>query len=106
MTEAELQQAVSDLVALYGWAAYHTYDSRRSEPGFPDLVVGHAGRGELFVAELKSEKGRLTAAQESWLSLFEAAGVETHILRPAQLGWVAWRLGPRGYRTRDVGAVI
>ena len=39
MNEAELQRNVLSLAAMTGWLAYHTYDSRRSQAGFPDLVL-------------------------------------------------------------------
>ena len=56
-----------------GYMVYHTHNSRRSEPGFPDLVMI---RGELLVAaELKrSEKERPTAEQLNWMAAF--AGVK------------------------------
>ncbi len=65
LTETELQQKITDRAELLGWLVYHTYDSRRSAPGFPDLVLARKGR-VLFV-EVKSEKGRLSRAQAKWL---------------------------------------
>ena len=38
--------------------------------GWPDLVLLHPERGQLLVAECKSEKGRVTPAQERWLEAF------------------------------------
>ena len=64
ITEKAFQQAVVDLARLNGWLCYHTYDSRRSEAGFPDLVLVK-GRVLIF-AELKKEKGRLTKDQAAW----------------------------------------
>ena len=36
-TEKGFQAAVVELARLRGWLVYHTYDSRRSAKGFPDL---------------------------------------------------------------------
>ena len=56
MSEKDWQQAVIDYARLRGYLVYHTHDSRRSEPGFPDLICLRAGR--LVVMELKSAGGR------------------------------------------------
>lgn len=80
ITEAELQTAVIDAARLFGYLAYHTHDSRRSSPGFPDLVVCRPDR--VMFIELKSDKGRLTVDQTHWLQVLEKAGSEVHIFRP------------------------
>ena len=75
VTEAAWQ---ADIIAavrkLYGNHAmvYHTFDSRRSDAGFPDLVIwlpaslNHAPR--LLFLELKDEKHEATPAQAAWIS--------------------------------------
>lgn len=85
MTEAQLLQAVRDVAKLRGWLAYHTHDSRRSEPGFPDLVLVHPRTGDLVVAELKATKGRVSHAQQAWIDALAAAGITVHVWRPAHL---------------------
>jgi hypothetical protein len=72
VTEAQLQQMVIDLARYCGYLAYHTYDSRRSQRGFPDLVLVHQQTGRLMFVELKSEKGRIRPEQKVWL---EALGM-------------------------------
>jgi len=69
VTEAQWQQQVVDLAKLGGWRSYHTFDSRRSAPGFPDLTLVRPP--ELVFAELKAEKGRTTPEQEAWLEDLE-----------------------------------
>lgn len=83
MTEKELQQSVLDLARARGWRCYHTFDSRRSEPGFPDAVLI---RGERLLAiEFKSEKGKLTPEQQAWLEAFRDVWVvEAIVVRPAR----------------------
>ena len=65
ISEAAFQDKVIRLAKGAGWMVYHTYDSRRSEAGFPDLVLAHRDRGVIF-AELKSASGKLTPAQQDW----------------------------------------
>jgi hypothetical protein len=64
--EADFLRAVTDLATLAHWLVYHTYDSRRSQAGFPDLVLV---RGEkLIFAELKTNRGRVRPSQWEWLN--------------------------------------
>ena len=49
-------------------------------PGFPDLMLLKPGR--LIVAEVKSQKGRLTFAQEVWLEAFRETHAEVYVWRP------------------------
>ncbi len=80
LTEAAFLQMVRDLARLCGWLVYHPHDSRRSEAGFPDLLLL---RGDvLLVAELKTDRGRLTPAQELWLLRFRTAGIPASVWRP------------------------
>jgi len=80
--EKELQQAIYDCARYLGWLAYHVYDARRSTPGFPDLVLIRPPR--LIVAELKTEKGKLSDAQVLWMAKFRALpDVETYVWRPS-----------------------
>jgi hypothetical protein len=87
--EKDFQQQVVDICELYDLAFYHTHDSRRSVAGFPDLVV--VG-GSVLYAELKTETGRVSKAQQWWIDRLEAAGEEVHVWRPSDLGDIAERL--------------
>ena len=92
MHERDWQAIVVDAAKLNGWRVYHTFDSRRSEPGFPDLVMVRGGR--LIAAELKSETGRPTRAQVDWLRDLEAVeSVETYLWRPSDWEQVCEKLG-------------
>lgn len=82
MTEKQLQGVVVQLARLNGWLAYHTFDSRRSEPGFPDLVLVRGVR--ILYRELKTEKGRVTVPQQAWLDALAAAWADVAVWRPAQ----------------------
>ncbi len=81
-SERAFQAQVIALAKLTGWRIYHTYDSRRSEPGFPDLILI---RGSVLLAiELKSETGKPTAEQLAWLGSFAGVQrVESSLWRPS-----------------------
>lgn len=70
--EKAMQASVVEAAHLGGWLCYHTHDSRRSTPGFPDLVLVR-GRRCLFV-ELKAAGGRVSDAQNAWIRALTAAG--------------------------------
>ena len=79
VTERELLDAVRDACRWAGLLCYHTHDSRRSEPGWPDLVV--VGKSVLY-RELKSDRGRLTPDQRTWLDRLSQAGADADVWRP------------------------
>lgn len=62
VTEREWQRQVIDALTLHNWTIYHTHDSRRSNPGWPDLFAVHPA-GDCFAAELKRETGKVTPEQ-------------------------------------------
>lgn len=85
-SEKQFQDAVITTAKSMGYTLiYHTYDSRRSEPGFPDLILIHPGKGITLWRELKSAKGRLSPAQKKWIEGARAAGNDIDVWRPADL---------------------
>lgn len=82
MIEREWQAQVVRYARDLGWSVFHVANSKRSEPGWPDLALV---RDRLVMAELKTETGRISPDQERWLALLEAAGVETYLWRPSDL---------------------
>lgn len=83
MSENDLLSKVRGLAATLGWLVYHTHDSRRSEPGFPDLVLVHGAR--LLYRELKTAKGKVTPEQAAWLGALSDARADVGIWRPMDL---------------------
>lgn len=80
--EKDFQGFVVSLAGFTGWAIYHTYDSRKSTAGFPDLVMLRGN--EMIVAELKSEAGKVTPPQQKWLDAFKAVHIiEVAVWRPS-----------------------
>ena len=59
--ESGFQAAIVDLVKATGNRAYHTYNSKKSEPGFPDLTIyGPVG---FLMVETKRVKTKCTIPQ-------------------------------------------
>lgn len=87
VTEKEFLASFVAYARLRGWLVYHTHDSRRSDPGFPDLVLV---RGDVLVfAELKTETGRVSRAQSAWLAaLADATDGRAFIWRPSSWGLI------------------
>lgn len=71
-SEAAFQTQVLNLAGYYGWRSYHTHDSRRSQAGFPDLVLVRGA--ELIFAELKTDTGRLRPEQQEWIAALKHVG--------------------------------
>src|SRR5262252_4438256 len=91
LAEAGLLEHIRALARRSGWLCYHTHDSRRSEAGFPDLVLvkpASAQRvGRLLFVEVKTAQGKLTAEQMQWLEVLRhsVGGVEVYCWRPQDL---------------------
>jgi len=83
MTEKDLLEQCRAAAKGLGLLCYHTHDSRRSEPGFPDLVI--VGRRGVLIRELKRQRGAVTSAQSAWLDALTTAGADADVWRPADL---------------------
>lgn len=83
MSEDELQAKVEALAREFGWIFYHTHDSRRSQKGFPDLVM--VRRGRIIWRELKTMTGKPTPEQRTWLDALAKANADVGIWRPIDL---------------------
>lgn len=81
MTERQLQDLIVSAAKLAGWLVFHDHDSRRNEPGFPDLVLVRGS--ECLFVELKSEKGRVRPEQRVWLAAIEKVDtISSGVVRP------------------------
>lgn len=97
-SEKSWQSDVLKVARLQGWKHYHTHDSRRSNPGFPDLILVRPPR--VIAAELKAVDGTVSPDQEEWLTLLSMSGVETYVWRPADMAEVAVILGRKPLPSR------
>lgn len=80
MTETQLQQRVIDTAKVLGWRVAHIRPARtdkgwrtpyQGHAGLPDLILARGSR--VLLVELKTDAGKVSLDQRSWL---EAAGVE------------------------------
>jgi len=83
MKEKEFQSMVEDIAELRGWTFYHTRNSIGSQKGFPDLVMLRGERE--VVAELKSQKGKISEEQKDWLEKYKLVGAEVFLWRPSDI---------------------
>ena len=83
-SEAVFQARVLKLAENASWLCYHTQDSRRSRPGFPDVVLVRDGR--VIFAELKREGGKLRPEQAVWVdALSQCEGVSVYVWMPSDI---------------------
>src|SRR5690349_561238 len=83
--EKDWHLIVEQFARIMGWTHYHTYDSRKSDPGFPDLVLIRDDR--LIFVELKAQRGKLSPDQERWQELiYGVAGA-----CPAHVSYYCWK---------------
>ncbi|WP_431991965.1 VRR-NUC domain-containing protein [Streptomyces albogriseolus] len=98
-SEEQWRRQVRDIATRYGWRLqYHTADSRRSDPGWPDEVFGHLGQRRTLFVEFKTDTGRIRPAQREWLAHLADSGFEVALWRPRDLPTVLQVLGPARQR--------
>ena len=84
MTERKLSQNIVDEARNLGWLVNRPWLSIHSPKGFPDLVLTRGGMIAFW--ELKSEKGRVSEAQQEWLdALALVPGIDVRVVRPDDL---------------------
>lgn len=97
MSEADFQRTVLEMAAACGWRRFHARKTARTrrdgaivhhtsysgDGGFPDLVLAHPQKGVIF-AELKSERGSTTDAQDDWLAVLRTATADCGQTQPGQ----------------------
>lgn len=84
MTERQLQDRIIEAATRGGWRHYHTHDSRRSDPGWPDIVLVRGRR--MLVLELKRRTGRVSVHQRGWIdALQQVDTLDVRVVRPDDL---------------------
>lgn len=80
VSEREFMDALISVADTFSWMVYHTHDSRRSQAGFPDLVLCKPPR--LLIWEAKRQDGRVKPEQRRWIEALAACGVDARVVRP------------------------
>lgn len=89
MSEAEFTETVIQLAKFHGWTVTHfrpAWTERgwrtplEGHKGFPDLVLARGG--VVLIAELKTEKGKVTKEQQRWAA---EIGAQYRLWRPHDL---------------------
>ena len=83
LSEKDFQAQIVELAEKIGWRKYHTYDSRRSDPGFPDLVLALVPRLIFVECKLDKASSKLTQNQRDWLEILKLCGQEVYVWRPS-----------------------
>lgn len=81
ISEYQLQIMLMETGLNVGWLIHHETDSRKSYPGFPDLVCVHPRYGIVYI-ELKAERGYLDQDQYDWRDYLVSAGANYYVFRP------------------------
>lgn len=110
-SEKLFQDKVVQIAKMNGWLVAHQVphqvrpgEWRSDTTGFPDLVLMHPTRGIIF-AELKTEVGKLTTEQTTWLRGLSHFA-ECYVWRPTDLQEIAGRLGTASVYTTAIGAAV
>lgn len=85
ISENQLLANVRKEAKAAGWETYHTHNSRRSESGWPDLVLGSTRQHRTLFIELKTRTGTVSKNQQKWLDLLAESGNEVAVWRPADM---------------------
>ena len=91
MPEKTFMSQIIQVARLHGWITYHTFYSRRSPEGFPDLAVvrPELGRGDVYLWEVKSRTGKVNMAQQLWLNALDGKRITAGLVRPADFADLA-----------------
>ena len=90
MKEQDFLNNVVDLAHLRGWKVHHSRPAwtelgwrtaLQGDAGFPDLFL--ARQPDIIVAELKSDKGKLSELQTEWIEVLKSCpGIKFYLWRP------------------------
>lgn len=97
--EGTLQTRLRAVATGAGYLYYHTYSSKRSDPGWPDTAICHPDGGPLFLWELKRQdvSAQPSSFQRRWLeALSKVTHVHASLYRPSDWETILTHLSRRG----------
>lgn len=80
LTEKQWQRLVTDTADLFGWMWEHFPQMTGNPKGFPDLLL--IRDGVVIFAELKTNTGKVSEAQDLWHGRAWHHGVDVYVWRP------------------------
>lgn len=80
LSEEDFQHTIVLALEALGYRTYHTHDSRRSDPGYPDITA--VGCGRLLHIEVKVGRNRPSQEQLAWLHDLADNGFESYLVYP------------------------
>jgi hypothetical protein len=83
LSEKELAQNIIREARLLCWRVHYAWTSVHSPRGWLDLVLCRLP--VILFVELKSEAGKLTTDQQSWLQALRGCGLHAYVWRPSDL---------------------
>ena len=88
LSEKAFMAAVVRLARQQQYMVYHTWSSKRSPEGFPDLICARTGT-PLLAIECKTDMGQVTSPQHAWLAILAGCtGVVAEVWRPADMAHI------------------
>ncbi len=67
LSEEDWQQQIITCARANGWLAYHTYMSKHSAEGFPDLVLVKPPRIIFWECKTERKRSQPSPEQEEWI---------------------------------------
>jgi hypothetical protein len=87
LPERDLQDNVLEMARWLNWLTYHTFDSRRSQPGLPDIIAIR-NQTVLWIELKKDDRARLRPEQQLWSEKLLEAGQDYR-----RWSWTSWLSG-------------
>ena len=94
--EAQFQATVIRLARDRGYLVYYTHNARHSPAGFPDLCIvdPRPGPGPCYLWELKTQRGKVSIEQLTWIAGLHGKTVDARVVRPQDMpNVVQWLTG-------------
>ena len=86
--ESDWQRVVVQALRANGWRVFVDRMAFRSDAGWPDVFAVHPGWSRLLWLECKTQRGRVSAAQEAWIGDLRRAGCAAYVVRPSDWHWL------------------